>query len=1347
MSTRKCAWLALAPVLALTWAAAASAEPKARLGTYDKAGEQFFALSLSPGMAADAAQTNEVVILFDTSASQAGKFRDDSLAALDALLRSLAPTDRVKLMAVDVKAVPMTAGLVAPASPEMAAGMAKLRARAPLGATDLELALRSAASSFSESGAARTAIYLGDGMSKARFLNETSLGQLVGDLRSGQVSVSSLVIGRERNAHLMATLANHTGGMVRVDSDAADASVAAGQSLAASVHGTVIWPSELTLPASVSASYPNLAPPLRTDRDSVLIGTLASAEAGTVKLAGTMNGKPVELSFDATPEKSNEDFAFLPQLVSLASRDGGISLPTVGSDGLREAALLTQSSADQLARLGHEALAAGNFAGAEKVADAALARDPSNPTALAIKAAASKRSVASAAAAAPPPAASSEPDLRLTSGDSDVPSGSLLEEVLAEGPGFLGTVETDDAVLAGKITAEVERGLSEANKIMGENPEVAQNDLKILLEQVERAPALNAEVRAQLREQIENAIREAGRRAIEVADFRAREEERIAAGIEMQRLTDELLADQLKLKQIMDRFDALMDEGRYDIADDEIAPEVERIAPDTIIRESVTTGGRMQRHYRELMALWEMREKMFVRTMYQVEHSHIPFPDEPPIIYLPADQWEDLTIRRAKYKAVDLGKQGSSEERIFKELNNKATMEFIETPLKDAIQILKDTHGIPIELDVKKLEEAGVNIDTPVTKNLSGITLRSALRLLLNDLELTYVVRDEVLLITTPEEAESQLITKVYPVGDLVVPIGINSNMFGLGGVGGLNGAGGGGGGFGGGFGGGGMMGGGGGGFGGGGFGGGGGGGFFAVEDDLSLGTKKPAAEPAKTAKPAPAAEEPQVRRPAAKTKKAARITVQPAEGESMGAAWDRFFAEQKERLLALPEPVPATAEMMASVRETVRQMMYEKKYSEIPELVQAALRQGLVEPWMYEAMALAMRADGKNDEDLERALLSAVDLAAGEDNLLVIASYMDNAGLHARALSLYRQFGDANPARPEPFIQGLAIAQRLNDVEALQWACVGVLRHAWTGEHKAIGENAYRVGLATYEKLLADGRKEEALAFDAAVRKARQRDCVVVVTWTGDADIDLAVEEPAGSVVSQRQPRSTSGGVHLGDVSASDRGSGVKGLAEAYVCPEGFTGEYRVMLKNVWGRPTSGKVTIDIYSNFGTDREQVIHKQVALAEKNAVIAFDLKDGRRKEALPEDQVANIAKIQNAANRAVLAQQMAQFDDSQAARDFALALAMAERNGMGLPWRRGAVGYRPIITALPEGANFNSNAVISADRRYVRVAPSPTFSQVTEVSTFNFVTGNSTTQQQGQGGGGFGGGFGGGGGFF
>jgi hypothetical protein len=55
---------------------------------------------------------------------------------------------------------------------------------------------------------------------------------------------------------------------------------------------------------------------------------------------------------------------------------------------------------------------------------------------------------------------------------------------------------------------------------------------------------------------------------------------------------------------------------------------------------------------------------------------------------------------------------------------------------------------------------------------MRGITLKSALRLLLHKLGLTYTIQDEVLLITTPEQADSMLETKVYPVADLVLPAG-----------------------------------------------------------------------------------------------------------------------------------------------------------------------------------------------------------------------------------------------------------------------------------------------------------------------------------------------------------------------------------------------------------------------------------------------------------------------------------------------------------------------------------------------------------------------------------------------
>ena len=89
-------------------------------------------------------------------------------------------------------------------------------------------------------------------------------------------------------------------------------------------------------------------------------------------------------------------------------------------------------------------------------------------------------------------------------------------------------------------------------------------------------------------------------------------------------------------------------------------------------------------------------------------------------------------------------------------------------PLTDAIDYLKDFHKIEIQLDKKAMDEAGIGTDTTVTKNLKDIPLRSALRLILHELGLTYVVENEVLLITTNEAAEARCEPVVYPVADLV---------------------------------------------------------------------------------------------------------------------------------------------------------------------------------------------------------------------------------------------------------------------------------------------------------------------------------------------------------------------------------------------------------------------------------------------------------------------------------------------------------------------------------------------------------------------------------------------------
>ena len=104
-------------------------------------------------------------------------------------------------------------------------------------------------------------------------------------------------------------------------------------------------------------------------------------------------------------------------------------------------------------------------------------------------------------------------------------------------------------------------------------------------------------------------------------------------------------------------------------------------------------------------------------------------------------------------------------EKIRTELSNETKIDFLDEPLSDAVNYLEQLHGIQIELDGRVLNEMH---DRPIAKQLSGVTLRSALDLMLRDLELSYTLHDGVLLITTPNIIETLHTTKVYDLSKLV---------------------------------------------------------------------------------------------------------------------------------------------------------------------------------------------------------------------------------------------------------------------------------------------------------------------------------------------------------------------------------------------------------------------------------------------------------------------------------------------------------------------------------------------------------------------------------------------------
>ncbi len=111
----------------------------------------------------------------------------------------------------------------------------------------------------------------------------------------------------------------------------------------------------------------------------------------------------------------------------------------------------------------------------------------------------------------------------------------------------------------------------------------------------------------------------------------------------------------------------------------------------------------------------------------------------------------------------DLGDQ-----RILKILKAPAVLKCEETPLRDVANLIMEQYHFTVILDRRALDDVGLSGDTPLTFDATGLSLGAALNLMLKEVDLTYVVRDEALKITTPEEAENELTTVAYPVTELI---------------------------------------------------------------------------------------------------------------------------------------------------------------------------------------------------------------------------------------------------------------------------------------------------------------------------------------------------------------------------------------------------------------------------------------------------------------------------------------------------------------------------------------------------------------------------------------------------
>ncbi len=404
--------------------------------------------------------------------------------------------------------------------------------------------------------------------------------------------------------------------------------------------------------------------------------------------------------------------------------------------------------------------------------------------------------------------------------------------------------------------------------------------------------------------------------------------------------------------------------------------------------------------------------------------------------------------------------------------------------------------------------------------------------------------------------------------------------------------------------------------------------------------------------------------------------------------------------------------------------------------LIKAALTTGQSQPWMYDVLPMSMKLAGRPQHEIERALTSRIDFTTTDvSSLLYSAATLSRLDGKQLALDLYRQAARIDPTRAEPYALALKLARKEHDTDATEWACTGILTHVWTKDFQTRHNAAKDAAAETERELFKSGKLDRLAAFKSAMAEALRRDLAIKVEWSGDGDLDLTVKEPLGTSCSVLQTNTASGGLHIHD----GFGPRQENCYEEYVCVQAVSGQYQLQIDYVDGKIVSKRCVVTIISHAGSRQQKISRTVVSLSGLGATVPFMLEDGRRKQlaAVPLKEPATqgathlsrgqlIARVREVGGGPAAAGQVV----AQAGAGQGDAAAGAFRLPAGA--FTAGIGFQPVVGLINEGVSLTASAVVSPDRRFVRISVAPFFNTLREIQTFSFQGGPPAPQGNGTG---------------
>lgn len=225
-----------------------------------------------------------------------------------------------------------------------------------------------------------------------------------------------------------------------------------------------------------------------------------------------------------------------------------------------------------------------------------------------------------------------------------------------------------------------------------------------------------------------------------------------------------------EVSTLTDTFNSLIRDRRYGEAE-VIAKQVGELLPGSTIAAQMHHTARMKTMLLRNQDLKNAKEDGFLNEMLAIEESAIITNPNNPISMPDSETWKQLSIDRLGRADSD-SRLSEAEQAIRRKLSNKVNIKFRNRPLGEVLNDLSAMSGVPIIIDERALSSVRVTPELPVSLQLQDpIMLESALNLILEQNELSHMIKNDVLIITTRQVKESNTFVRTYRVTDLVTPI------------------------------------------------------------------------------------------------------------------------------------------------------------------------------------------------------------------------------------------------------------------------------------------------------------------------------------------------------------------------------------------------------------------------------------------------------------------------------------------------------------------------------------------------------------------------------------------------